>query len=218
MAGTGLSVWAAGWDSGCEHVWRVGKAVSGLKVCVAGHVGECGTGQFAETGCEVSVSAMSVPRRGGGRLEENRCSGHHHQLSTAYNSARSPRPGQEPGCPQGLAWWGSAVQTVFVSSCLLPPLYSHRPDLRGPAHNSNHPPEPASLEASPAFLSVSSPRLGWPPPLPMPSLLSLSVTAWTLGGNLREERRRPVAGSGFWPSQRQAGAMLYLYPSKGDPC
>lgn len=43
-----------------------GKAVSGLKVCVAGHVGECGAGQFAETGCEVSVSAMSVPRRGGG--------------------------------------------------------------------------------------------------------------------------------------------------------
>lgn len=65
---------------------------------------------------------------------------------------------------------------------------------------------------------VSSPRLGWPPPLPMPSLLSLSVTVWTLGGNLREERRRPVAGNGFWPSQRQAGAMLYLYPSKGDPC
>lgn len=115
MGGTGLSVWAAGWDSGCEHVWRVGRAVSGLKVCVAGHMGECGAGQFAETGCEVSVSAVSVPRGGGrGRLEENRCSGHHHRLLRA---APHGTAGQTES-PDVLRGWLGGVWLSRLHVCL----------------------------------------------------------------------------------------------------
>lgn len=119
---------------------------------------------------------MSVPRSGG-RLEKNGGSSYHQQLSIehqlctepqARQRARTPSSSGSAGyrCPDGMC--------VFLSP--LPPLYSP-PNLRGPTHSSSHPPEPASQEAeggratgilwaSPAFLSVSSPWLGWPPPSP----------------------------------------------------
>lgn len=74
--------------------------------------------------------------------------------------------------------------------------------------------------ASPAFLSVSSPRLGWPPSSLRLYLLSpLCPGLDPRGGGQCEGVEEKACGWVWFPAfPEHVGAALYLHPGKGDPC
>lgn len=116
---------------------------------------------------------------------------------------------------------GVQAVCVYMCFCLLPtaPFANHI----GPLHKSRSPSRTSNLGGRRKRENGHSPGPSSLPVFsltPVPCLLSPFATAWTLGkgrGNLSEEGKRLVAGSGFQPSQRQAAAVLCSPPGKGDP-